>query len=217
MNTLIKSRVEAPIPCGSDGLLWERRSPPRVPCHRIAANIAAPTTRNLQQGVVLIVSLVLLLVLTILGIAAIQSTSLEERMAGNQRAHQLAFEAAEAALRQGEQALNGLASLPPFDGSVLGYYPNSTDASGNPLTAGADWQNWNWASKSIPYTGTLAIGGNTGATASYYIEAFVYAPGTGQSLDVSAPVGNLQLYAITARGVSPDGKSVVILQSTYRR
>ncbi|MGH8292522.1 MAG: pilus assembly PilX family protein [Gammaproteobacteria bacterium] len=179
---------------------------------------ANPTSspRRHQQGVVLVVSLVLLLVLTILGIAAIQSTSLEERMAGNQRAHQLAFEAAEAALRQGEQALNGLASLPPFDGSVLGYYPNSTDAFG-PLTAGADWQSWNWAQKSIPYTGTLGIGGNTGATASYYIEAFTYAPGAGQSLDVSAPVGNLQLYAINARGVSPDGKSVVILQSTYKR
>lgn len=169
-----------------------------------------------QQGVVLIVSLVLLLVLTVLGIAAIQSTSLEERMAGNQRAHQLAFEAAEAALRQGEQALNGLASLPPFDGSVLGYYPNSTDASGNPLTAGADWQNWNWT-KSIAYTGALGIGGNTGATASYYIEVYKYAPGAGQSLDASAPVAGQQLYAITARGVSPDGKSVVILQSTYKR
>lgn len=210
MNTLIKSRVEAAIPCGSDGLRRDFRA------HRIAANITAPTTRNLQQGVVLVVSLILLLVLTILGIAAIQSTSLEERMAGNQRAHQLAFEAAEAALRQGEQALNGLASLPPFDGSVLGYYPNSTDASGNPLTAGGDWQNWNWT-KSIAYTGALGIGGNTGATASYYIEVFQYAPSAGQSLDASAPVAGMQLYAITARGVSPDGKSVVILQSTYKR
>ena len=165
----------------------------------------------------LVVSLILLLVLTILGIAAIQSTSLEERMAGNQRSHQLAFEAAEAALRQGEQALNGLASLPPFDGSVLGYYPTSNDSGGYPLTAGADWQNWNWAGKSIPYTGTLAIGGNTGATASYYVEPFQYVATPGQSLDVSAPVPGQQLYAITARGVSPDGKSVVILQSTYKR
>ena len=178
--------------------------------------VLSPLLRR-QQGVVLIVSLVLLLVLTILGIAAIQSTSLEERMAGNQRSHQLAFEAAEAGLRQGEQALNGLASLPPFDGSVLGYYPNSTDAGGNPLTAGADWQNWNWAQKSIPYTGTLNIGGGTGATASYYVEMFQYVPSAGQSLDVSAAIPDQQLYAITARGVSPDGKSVVILQSTYKR
>ncbi|HKT32142.1 MAG TPA: pilus assembly protein [Gammaproteobacteria bacterium] len=185
--------------------------------HGIAANIAAPTRRNLQQGVVLVVSLILLLVLTILGIAAIQSTSLEERMAGNQRAHQLAFEAAEAALRQGEQALNGMASLPPFDGSVLGYYPTPVDGSGNTLTAGVDWQNWNWAQKSIPYTGTLGIGSNTGATASYYIEPFKYVATAGQSLDVSAPIPGQQLYAITARGVSPDGKSVVILQSTYKR
>jgi type IV pilus assembly protein PilX len=170
-----------------------------------------------QQGMVLIVSLVLLLILTVLGLAAIQSTSLEEHMAGYQRQHQLAFEAAEAALRAGESALNGLASLPPFDGSVAGYYPNSSDSFGNPLMAGGDWQIKNWAD-SIPYTsGALDIGGNAEATARYYIEQFQYVPAPGQSLDVSAPIPGQQLYAITARGMSPDGKSVVILQSTYKR
>lgn len=193
-----------------------------LPLHRLASPALAtsrdqPAMRRQQQGVVLIVSLVLLLIITLLGLAASQSTALEERMAGYQRQHQLAFEAAEAALRAGESALNGLASLPPFDGSVLGYYPTSTDSGGNPMMAGADWQTWNW-SKSIPYTnGALNIGGNAQATGSYYIEQFKYVPAPGQSLDVSAPIPGQQLYAITARGVSPDGDSVVILQSTYKR
>lgn len=198
---------------------------PAIPCiatevsgELAVARIAGrPSVLSRQRGVVLIVSLVLLLIITLLGIAASQSTSLEERMAGYQRQHQLAFEAAEAALRAGESALNGGASLPPFDGSVTGYYPTSTDASGNPLMAGADWQTWSW-SKSIPYTnGALSIGGNAEATASYYIEQFKYVPAPGQSLDVSAPIPGQQLYAITARGVSPDGKSTVVLQSTYKR
>jgi type IV pilus assembly protein PilX len=51
---------------------------------------------------VLVVSLVFLLVLTLLGLAAMQNTSLEERMAGNLRAEKVAMQAAEAALRAGE-------------------------------------------------------------------------------------------------------------------
>ncbi len=59
-----------------------------------------PQTR--QRGAVLIVALVLLLVLTILGTAGLQDTTMEERMAGNFRDLSVALEAAEAALREGE-------------------------------------------------------------------------------------------------------------------
>ncbi|HEX5339300.1 MAG TPA: pilus assembly protein [Gammaproteobacteria bacterium] len=169
-----------------------------------------------QQGVVLVVALILLLVLTLLGLASIQGTSLQEKMAGNQRQHQLAFEAAEAALRQGEISLAGLATLPSFDGSVLGYYENSTDTSGTALPTGGDWQSWDW-SKAITYGGTLSIGGGSASSAKYYIEQFRYSSSAGQSLDASAPIPGAQLYAITAQGKSPDGKSIVILQSTYKR
>lgn len=163
------------------------------------------------------VALVLLLILTLLGLASVEGTSLQEKMAGNQRQQQLAFEAAEAALRQGETSLAGLATVPPFDGSTLGYYPNSTDpSSGNTMAAGTDWATWNW-SKSIPYTGNLSIGGSSSSSASYYIEEFTYVAAAGQTLDASAPIPGAQLYAITARGLSPDAKSIVILQSTYKR
>lgn len=169
-----------------------------------------------QQGVVLVVALILLLILTLLGLASVQSTSLQEKMAGNQRQQQLAFEAAEAALRQGELSLAGLATLPPFDGSTLGYYANSTDSSGNTLAAGTDWSTWNWT-KAIPYSGNLSIGGGSSSKASYYIEQYKYVAAAGQTLDASAPIPGAQLYAITARGRSPDLKSTVILQSTYKR
>ena len=58
-----------------------------------------------QAGAVLIVSLVLLLVLTILGVSGVQNTTMEERMAGNYRDRFSAFQAAEAALRVGERAV----------------------------------------------------------------------------------------------------------------
>ncbi len=60
------------------------------------------TGRNTQQGSVLIVSLIFLVVLTLLGIASVRSTSIQERMAFNTREQNLAFQAAEAALRDGE-------------------------------------------------------------------------------------------------------------------
>ncbi|MCQ4313672.1 pilus assembly protein PilX [Stutzerimonas sp. VN223-3] len=56
-----------------------------------------------QQGAVLLVALIMLLLLTILGAAAMRDTNLQERMAGNMRDHNLAFQAAEAALRFAEQ------------------------------------------------------------------------------------------------------------------
>ena len=52
-----------------------------------------------QAGVVLVTSLIILLVMTMIGVTAMQSTMLDERMAGNQKDSALAFEAAEAALR----------------------------------------------------------------------------------------------------------------------
>jgi type IV pilus assembly protein PilX len=65
-----------------------------------------------QRGMVLIISLVILLSLTLLGLAAIQNTSLEERMAGNLRAENIAFQAAEAALRSGEAAIAAWTAQP---------------------------------------------------------------------------------------------------------
>lgn len=55
-----------------------------------------------QRGVVLIVSLIFLLLLSLLGLSSIQSATLQEQMVGNQRDHDMAFQAAEAALRWAE-------------------------------------------------------------------------------------------------------------------
>ncbi len=64
--------------------------------------------RSKQKGSVLIISLVLLLVLTILGISSIDNTTMEEKMAGNLYQRNLGFQSAEAALRVGEEDLLSL-------------------------------------------------------------------------------------------------------------
>jgi len=59
-----------------------------------------------QQGAVLVISLLLLLVMTLLGLGASQSTRLQERMAGNQRDQEVALQGAEASLRAAEALLS---------------------------------------------------------------------------------------------------------------
>lgn len=63
------------------------------------------STARLQQqaGAVLPISLIMLLLLTLIGVTGSQVTGLQEKMAGNMRDQSIAFQAAEAALRDAEQ------------------------------------------------------------------------------------------------------------------
>ncbi|MFV1972118.1 MAG: PilX N-terminal domain-containing pilus assembly protein [Thiohalobacterales bacterium] len=65
-----------------------------------------------QAGAVLFISLMLLLMLTIIGMTAMNNVTMEERMAGNLRDTDLAFQAGEAALRNGENWLSPLPIRP---------------------------------------------------------------------------------------------------------
>ncbi|MBN0989050.1 pilus assembly PilX family protein [Amphritea pacifica] len=58
---------------------------------------------NRQRGSVLIVSLIFVVLMSIIAVSGMQITSLEERMAGNHQDKDRAFQAAEAALVEGEQ------------------------------------------------------------------------------------------------------------------
>lgn len=58
-----------------------------------------------QRGAVLIVGLLILLVMTVLGVTAMGNSTLQERMANNNRQQQIAFQSAEAALRAAETYL----------------------------------------------------------------------------------------------------------------
>lgn len=58
-----------------------------------------------QRGAILIVSLLLLLVMTVLALTASQTTRMQERMAGNARDMDMAFQSAEAGLRAAEAEL----------------------------------------------------------------------------------------------------------------
>ncbi len=87
-----------------------------------------------SRGAVLFVALIMLLLMTLLGVTAMQVTLLQERMSGNFRAQQVAFERAEGRMSEGRD----LVSDP-----LRAYDLISNIAVG--LTPGADespWKSW---------------------------------------------------------------------------
>lgn len=70
-----------------------------------------PVKKN-ERGAVLIIALIMLLILTVLGVAVMESSVIEERMAGNAIDRNRAFQAAETALRMGEQQIANLVQQP---------------------------------------------------------------------------------------------------------
>lgn len=153
-----------------------------------------------QNGMVLVISLILLLVMTLLAIASMQDSTLQERIAGNAHNQQSAFQSAEAALRTGERYLQGSA-IGPFD-NTNGLY----DSTLAPL----DWRNAaSWITDSSIT--------QTAQSPQYLIELLPADAQELETLEAAVTVPDTRLYRITARGFGLTTDSVVILQSIYRR
>lgn len=63
------------------------------------------TTRKRQSGAALYVSLIILILMTLIGVVAMQVASLQERMSANYQASNLAFQNAELSARQQESEI----------------------------------------------------------------------------------------------------------------
>lgn len=63
--------------------------------------------RAAQSGVALVIALILLVVLSLVGFAAIRGTLIQQKMAANQYDRQIAFQSAEAALRAAKLRITG--------------------------------------------------------------------------------------------------------------
>ncbi|MEI6334685.1 MAG: PilX N-terminal domain-containing pilus assembly protein [Methylococcaceae bacterium] len=157
-----------------------------------------------QSGAVLIISLIMLLLLTIIGTSSIQTTSLEEKMAGNLRDRNLAFQAAESGLRAGEAFLTQ-ATLPSFTSAGTGGLYNETGIT--PLQ-NDDWSTFN----TITYSTATLI--NTVSPPLYVIQRL---KNIGSSSLDAANYNESELYQITARGVGSSSNAVVVLQAMYKR
>ena len=164
-----------------------------------------------EGGSVLIVSILILIVLSLLGLTAVRTTTLEEKMAGNLRDENLAFQSAESALRAAEVFTESVVSTNAFN-DTGGLYSKAT--ADPDYLAAATWS----ASRSAAYSGTIA----GVATQPRYIIKYVGADTSNRgALNIGGygnqQAGSLNSFRITARGTGGRDTTQVTLQEFYAR
>lgn len=172
-----------------------------------------------QQGVVLVVVLVLLLVATLLALANLRNMLLEERMGAAVLDRSLAFQAAEAALREGERVAAGRPMPAAGSGCAAGLCskPDPDEPDDNARWDAAGF----WADGSGKWReATVKVGDQT-VKPRFIVELLdAGLPATGEcttSIDVSPDAtcfGTVNHYRITAYSHA-EGRADVMLQSIY--
>lgn len=172
-------------------------------------------SNKMQSGAVLVVSLIILLLMTIIGVTAMQTTVLEEKMAGNTRDLSAAFDASESALRVGERWIDGLTPPKPDPVAACTAPCNQTVwdlvAALDPTSGASTWDTANvraaYATPVIPAVATQP---------EYYVEHELFAP---DSLNLGTHNDNAgrDLYRVTARGTGGTATTQAIMRTTYAR
>lgn len=167
-----------------------------------------------QRGVALFISLVVLLIITIVGVSAVQTTTLEERMAANARDRDIAFQAAEAALMSAENFVEDLepSDMPAFLGNANGLYipANPGDVS--------RWNEVDWdGDASLPQTDEDLPG--VYDQPRYIVERLTQLVPDEDDLNLSNIGGTsgapTDVFRITARGRGGSRHAEAMLQSSY--
>lgn len=168
------------------------------------------------RGAVLVTGLIVLLVLSLIGLAVMQSTTLQERMAGNLEQRDAAFQAAEAGLRDAEAWIEETVLLPAAFDNTNGLY--------QPAGPGEKprWDQVDWNAIIANYR--TYRGNDLGNPPPYPLPRYIveFLTTTQGDESDSAAFGAVEgegarVFRITSRGVSPNGLVVVMLQSTYIR
>jgi len=180
-------------------------------------------SRQKQQGVALVISLIILISLTMLGLTSIQRTTTDLAMAGNQREVTLMFQAAEVGLISAENHAEGLTSNADVDAPADGLY---TVLANDPGYTSPDYYDKNgWENSS--QTAKNALGNDTTLDASeqprYIIE---YLGDRAQNALAGVNIGGygtqqtgdiVSIYRTTARGAGLTGLSFRFVQSYFGR
>jgi type IV pilus assembly protein PilX len=170
-----------------------------------------------ERGAVLVVSLVFLLVMTLLGITALSTNSLEEHIAGNLRDQDVAFQASESAVRacEGYVLNNNLA------GQFVSTCANGLCVPAAPPPATQVWKNaglnvWSGTTKSQRIPQNLA---HVASQPRYIVEDVTTAFGClpGETCVVGFGANSVSLYRCTGRGIGGTATAVVLSQSVYKK
>ena len=177
-----------------------------------------------QTGAALIVSLVILVIMTMIGLAAMRTSSMAEKMAANTMDVEIAFQATEIALRGAEAWISGLTVEPDPNNTGSGNIwvadvmdPDDGNAESWWHERDAAWR----AANAIPFPTAITFETNSGTstitTPRYIIEYQQFVTddlvvGTG-----GGPSTGRVYYRITARGTGGSNQSRVLLQSTMAK
>lgn len=178
-----------------------------------------------QQGVTLVISMVLLLVVTLLGITIMNVSTVQEKMAAGTRDKDLAFQAAEMAIRKAELAI---------ETSIFGtesFTDSCTDGLCSALTASSAVLRWNnpdfcgtdqdiWQCNKSAVVDLSGLPGDTfSKNPRYFIEPVQRLSEDDELMLTNIGDGNVYdsvlVYRITAIGYGGSSDSKVILQTTY--
>jgi len=188
-----------------------------------------------EQGAVLAIGLIILVVMTLLGVTAMTTTSLENKMAGNLKDWNLAQQAAEAGLRDGEIDIATTGRVSGFTNAVAGCQAVTATANqkdGQCISASGDtaniWQTIDWSdgaaaqyyvkygSKTLMTATPPAYTATQGYAAlpRYIIEPVTDKGRPGVSL-VGFESNKTKTFRVTAVGYGGSTLASVMLQSTY--
>lgn len=177
-------------------------------------------TKSHQQGMVLVVALVMVLLMSITAVSAIRGSNMQELMAGNMKERNQAFQAAEAALRMAEVQVQTNGTSLVF-GNANGLFSNQNKHNST-LGSVSHWTSATWDSNAIKLA-TSRLDLKLAREPDYVIEQLEItasgAAATGNSIEYGSAVdeaGPITLYRLTSRGFGGSESTVVILQSTYR-
>ncbi len=164
-----------------------------------------------QAGVALIVALIMLVIMSLLGLAGVRMVFQEEKMVAYSYDRALSLQAAEAALRQAENGIDQV-KPEPLAGACSNFASGIFSVRAcPPPVAGAATPRWmdttfnGWADATTVGLSTLAI------TPQYFVEYL--GSGFPCGLDPSAPPV-CKRYRITARA-GGNGRAEVMVQSMY--
>ncbi|OZY83620.1 hypothetical protein CBP51_19645 [Cellvibrio mixtus] len=177
-----------------------------------------------QKGIVLLVALIMVLLISVVGLAAIRGSGLQELMAGNMRDHNLAFQAAEAGLRAAETTIRPELeenALPLFTGG--GHFNDLNKANSEPKPPTL-WDLDDWKSADNTVTTNMGLTLASGEQPRYVMEKLVVpitiaAAADGSGIDTASmdSFEEPEFYRVTSRGTGGTVNANVILQSVYKR
>ncbi|MEH6625108.1 MAG: PilX N-terminal domain-containing pilus assembly protein [Motiliproteus sp.] len=166
-----------------------------------------------QRGATLIVCMIILVVITFMGVGSIQDTTMEEKMAGNMKNRNMAFQAAESGLRDAEGYLSSTVVLPAFNGTTSGLIAQISGNDPSPYK----WSDSDWTASSGVYPKT---GGDSIPLVSsqprLVIEKLESVEAT-PDLEAGQPADTTEYFKITVKAVGGTSSSVVIVESIYKR